>query len=304
MASSAAAGEWMYMTTNAGVRMPKLIYGTAWKKERTTELVEEAIEMGFRGIDTACQPRHYREDLVGEAIQNLFDRNVVTREDLFLQTKYTPPAGQDPNNIPYNPRAGTTTQVLESFNTSLRNLGVEYVDSLVLHSPLNTPEKTQQAWRAMEEIQMAGKAKQIGISNCYDLKTLQDLHSNARVKPSVLQNRFYVDSLYDRELRKWCKGQNIIYQSFWTLTANPGLLYSPTLKSLAEKHGKTSEQVLFRYLIDSGAAPLTGTTDRTHMRQDLDAVKDFSLSSEEVSEIDKLIDFACEKASTRTPRRH
>ena len=80
--------------------VPPVFYGTAWKKERTAELVELAIRMGFRAIDTACQPKHYNEAAVGEGIL----KSKIAREELFIQTKYTPFNGQDPNRVPYNPK--------------------------------------------------------------------------------------------------------------------------------------------------------------------------------------------------------
>jgi len=276
--------------------MPKMIYGTAWKKERTDALVEQAVTAGFRGIDTACQPRHYREDLVGAAIKNLEARGVVRREDLFIQTKYTPPPGQDPASIPYDPRAAVPSQVRKSFETSLENLGTNYVDSLVLHSPLNTAEKTQAAWEAMEELKLQGKVKQLGISNCYSLPLLKSLCSAARVKPAVVQNRFYVDSGYDTELRQWCSDNHIVYQSFWSLTANPGLLHSPLVKGLARKYARSSPQILFKYLTERGIVPLTGTCDPVHMKEDLEVLEDenFVLEDSELSDIDHLIQQACD----------
>jgi len=288
----------MWRTTAASVRMPRMIYGTAWKSEQTAELVEKAIETGFRGIDTACQPRHYREELVGEALQRVISKGLVERKDIFLQTKFTPPPGQDPASIPYNPRASVTAQVLESFNVSLRNLGTNYIDSLVLHSPLNTFEKTAQAWKTMEDLQLQGKVGQIGISNCYDLSTLQNLCKDARIKPAILQNRFYADTLYDTNLRKFCDENNIIYQSFWTLTANPGLLYSPQVRDAASRLDKTEAQILFKYLSMKGIVPLTGTKDLTHMQQDLEVISDqnFNLQEEDVSAIDDLIFEACKNA--------
>ena len=88
----------------SGVAMPCLLYGTAWKKDKTADLVTRAVKYGFRGIDTACQPKHYNEAGVGEAIQRLTSEG-ITRKDLYIQTKFTPLNGQDPLNIPYDRRA-------------------------------------------------------------------------------------------------------------------------------------------------------------------------------------------------------
>lgn len=120
---------------SSSLNVPPLIYGTAWKKERTAELVEKAILCGFCGIDTACQPKHYNEPGVGEALSNLKIQG-IPRESLFIQTKFTPLSGQDPTRVPYNPSATIKDQVLQSFQTSLKNLGVKYLDALLLHSPL------------------------------------------------------------------------------------------------------------------------------------------------------------------------
>ena len=114
---------------------PKIIYVTAWKKDKTASLVEQAVLAGFRAIDTACQPKHYDERGVGEALARLIARG-LDRKSLFVQTKFTPIGGQDPARVPYDRRASLATQVAQSFRMSQQNLGMEYVDSLVLHSPL------------------------------------------------------------------------------------------------------------------------------------------------------------------------
>lgn len=114
-----AAGSAHFLTTLSGVQMPRMIYGTAWKEQRTADLVERAVLAGFRGIDTACQPKHYQEELVGAAIAKVQKVHGIPRTDLFLQTKYTPEAGQDPKRIPYDPRASLPEQVSAAqLNTS------------------------------------------------------------------------------------------------------------------------------------------------------------------------------------------
>ncbi|MGZ4956816.1 MAG: aldo/keto reductase, partial [Methylobacter sp.] len=97
-----------------GVRMPRIIYGTAWKKERTAALVEQAIGLGFRGIDTACQPKHYNEAGVGDGVAACLHRG-IDRSELYLQSKFTPLSGQDPAQVPYDPNAGLSEQVAQSF---------------------------------------------------------------------------------------------------------------------------------------------------------------------------------------------
>lgn len=267
--------------------MPALLYGTAWKKDRTAELVEKAVLLGFRGIDTACQPKHYSESGVGQALKSLAARG-LGREHLFLQTKFTSVDGQDPARVPYDPDAPLAEQVAQSFAASQKNLGTDFVDSLVLHSPMRTFAETRAVWNAMEAVRGAGGARALGVSNCYDLDVLRALYDAAAVKPSVLQNRFYAGSGYDVELRAFCRGHGIRYQSFWTLTANPHLLGSPAVQGPARRLGKTPAQVLFRYLHQQGVVPLTGTTSEKHMKEDLD-ILDFELSSGDLDAIAALL---------------
>lgn len=266
---------------------PNIIYGTAWKKERTEELVERAINSGFRGIDTACQPKHYDEAGVGRGVAACLERG-LDRADLYLQTKFTSVSGQDPERIPYDAQLPLAKQVAQSFATSLRNLQTSYLDCLVLHSPLPEPKQTAEVWQAMEDIVDAGGARQLGISNCYSVDYLESLYDAADVKPLVVQNRFYAETGYDRELRAFCRANGIVYQSFWTLTANPHLLAADAVAAPALRYRRTPEQILFRYLTQEGVTPLTGTTSDTHMREDL-AIFEIALTEEERAAITALL---------------
>jgi len=270
-------------TCAAGIRMPQILYGTAWKKADTERLVATAIREGFRGFDTACQPKHYEELGVGAGIAAALGHG-LTRDDLYLQTKFTPLSGQDPQRIPYDPKAPISQQVAQSCEVSLRNLGTDRLDCLVLHSPLPTTRQTLEVWHAMETLVDAGKARQLGISNCYQLRQFESLYTETRIKPAVLQNRFHADTRYDHDIRGYCREQNIIYQSFWTLTANPHVLSHRTVTTLADKYQRTAAQILFRYLTQIGVAPLTGTRSASHMREDL-AIFEFQLADSELTRV-------------------
>lgn len=267
--------------------MPGIIYGTAWKKSRTADLVARAIELGFRGIDTACQPKHYDEAAVGAGVARCLSAT-LDRSQLYLQTKFTSLSGQDPARIPYDPNASLAGQVAQSLAVSLTNLQTTYLDCLILHSPLATSQETQDVWRALERVVDNGGTRLLGISNCYDLNTLEALHHAARVKPAVVQNRFYAATGYDREVRAFCRGEGIVYQSFWTLSANPQLLAHAAIMTLAANHRRTPAQILFRYLTQAGIVPLTGTTSDAHMREDL-AIFTFELALAERDSIAALM---------------
>jgi diketogulonate reductase-like aldo/keto reductase len=276
-----------WLTSSAGVKMPPIIYGTAWKKDRTADLVVKAIRSGFRGIDTACQPKHYNEPQVGTALHRLKDHG-IEREDLFLQTKFTPLSGQDLNQLPYDKNAPVEEQIAQSFETSITNLQTEYIDSFILHSPMAPYTLLMRAWKAMEKIQKVGGVRQLGISNCYNAEVLKSLFADADVKPAVVQNRFYQETGYDVQLRDWCSQHGIIYQSFWTLTANPHILADNALRTMSGKFNKTVAQIFFRYLNQSGIVPLTGTTSEQHMIEDLN-IFDFELPAEDIKDVSRLL---------------
>jgi len=250
--------------------LPFLVYGTAWKKEETARLVSEAVHSGFRFIDTACQPKHYNEPGVGLGWTAAAAELGLQRTDLFLQTKFTSIPGQDPNNIPYDRTASLEAQVAESLQVSLRNLQTPYLDSWVMHSPMPTIEETMTAYRVMEQAVDDGKALRLGISNCYDYTEFTTIYEMARIKPVVLQNRFYADSNWDQELRKFCSENGIWYQSFWTLTANRDALATPEAREWADSKNLTPQTLLYAYLMSLGyGTPLDGTTNQQHMKEDV-----------------------------------
>jgi diketogulonate reductase-like aldo/keto reductase len=275
-------------TSIDGVRVPRFLYGTAWKEDQTQRLTEMALHQGFRGIDTANQRRHYHEAAVGQAIAAAVGSGLVTREDLFLQTKFTFRGGQD-HRLPYDPQAPIRTQVEQSFASSLEHLGTRVIDSYVLHGPtqrsgLGTAD--WEAWRAMEALHESGRARLLGVSNV-SLEQLQALCEQARVRPRFVQNRCYASRRWDRAVREFCAAHGLVYQGFSLLTANRDVLTHPELARIAQRHGRTASQVVFRFALDVGMVPLTGTSNAGHMREDLE-VFDFHLEPEEVERIERL----------------
>jgi diketogulonate reductase-like aldo/keto reductase len=271
-ASGGGAVHALSMTAMA--KKPHLIYGTAWKEDETANLVSAAVKSGFRFIDTACQPKHYNEAGVGNGWTSAAKELGLERSDLWLQTKFTAVGGQDPNNLPYDPKAPLEEQLRTSLATSLKNLKTTYLDSWVMHSPMKTMETTIQAWRVMEEAVDQGKVRQLGMSNCYSLEDFQTIYQQARIKPAVLQNRFYEDSNFDTELRRFCKDQGITYQSFWTLSGNRHALKKQQVKDMAKNHGLTPQTYMYAFLLSLGyVTPLDGTKDPAHMAEDVALMK-------------------------------
>jgi diketogulonate reductase-like aldo/keto reductase len=264
-----------------GLTVPSILYGTAWKAERTGALTAAAIGCGFRGIDTANQRKYYMEAGAGEGIRSAIAAGTVTRDQLFLQTKFTPKNGQD-DRIPYDPDADVSMQVSQSIDSSLEHLGVSRLDSYVLHGPSYTTGLTDsdwQAWRAIEDAAQAGRTGLIGVSNV-TAEQLATLTEGANVAPAFVQNRCYARTRWDEGVRAFCAAHDIVYQGFSLLTANRDVLASPRVREIARRRGRTLAQVVFRFALEIAMMPLTGTSDSRHMREDLD-VFGFALSDEE-----------------------
>jgi len=265
---------------------PSFLYGTAWKEDETRRLVLLALAAGFRGIDTANQRKHYHEAAVGQALAEAYRQQGIAREELFLQTKFTFLDGQD-HRLPYDPKADVATQVQQSFASSLEHLGTDFLVSYLLHGPSRRTglgPADWEAWGAMEALAADGRARALGVSNV-TLAQLEALAGKAKIPPAWVQNRCYASRGWDAEVRAFCARHRIVYQGFSLLTANPEVLRSAKVRQLAQAHGRTAAQVVFRFALQAGMLPLTGTTDPAHMREDLD-VLGFTLDEAEVRAIE------------------
>ncbi|KAK8133949.1 NADP-dependent oxidoreductase domain-containing protein [Apiospora sp. TS-2023a] len=285
---------------------PRLVYGTAWKKNATADLVYKALKFGFRGIDTAAQPRHYQERLVGDGVRRAVAEGLVARGELYLQTKFTSIHGQDPDGLPYDPRAPIEEQVRASVASSLENLAIppspssreggndnSYLDCVVLHSPLPTLEETVAAWQALEKY-VPHRIRHLGIANApqeiveYLLSSSPSDEGAAqsqsqpelavRFPPSVVQNRFHRETGYETSLRRLCRDHGVVFQTFWTLTGNGHLVKkSDIVGGLADRvpDGGVSRETAFYALVLGlrGTSILDGTTSEEHMRADLEGIR-------------------------------
>lgn len=282
--------------------IPVFVYGTAWKKDRSADLVYKAINAGFRAVDTAAQPRHYQEHLVGDGIRRAIADGIVERKDLYVskitifnppqtqttnssqvQTKFSPISAQDPDNMPYDPSAPVTEQVHASIKSSLQNLRSKedpdsvnelYIDTVIIHSPLTTWDETLEAWQALETY-VPHRIRNLGISNC-NFSILRELCDSRQttVKPSVVQNRFYKETFYDRLVRSLSRDHRVIYQSFWTLTGNPDLLRSRPVQQLAHHVQISPEAALYTLVMSlDDVTVLNGTKNEERMKEDLAAPK-------------------------------
>jgi diketogulonate reductase-like aldo/keto reductase len=262
--------------------VPPIMYGTAWKEDRTQALTLEAIATGFRAFDTANQRKHYFEEGVGAAVKGAITSGIVKREDLFLQTKFTYQRGQD-HRLPYDADCDLTTQVRQSIASSLEHLGVTHIESYLLHGPSQRSglnEADWETWRALEDAADEGLVGLLGISNVA-VDQVKALLCGARIRPTFVQNRCFARASWDREVYTLCQKENIIYQAFALLSGNRQALLNPCVTEIAHHHNKTVAQVVYRFAFELGMVPLTGTTDVAHMRESLD-IFNFTLTHAEI----------------------
>jgi diketogulonate reductase-like aldo/keto reductase len=268
--------------------VPSFLYGTAWKEDRTAALTELAIRSGFRGIDTANQRRHYFEAAVGQGLAAVYRAGIVTRNDVFLQTKFTYQNGQD-HRLPYDPAATLSVQVAQSMASSLEHLGTDHVDSFVLHGPASHSHWTTddfETWQAMIKERDAGRTRLLGVSNI-SLAQLQQMARAHAEPPAFVQNRCYARLGWDREVRAFCRERNIIYQGFSLLTANVEVLRHPSINALAAEMNTMPAQIIFAFARQVGMLPLTGTSSAEHVQQDLESLR-ITLRPEAVRAIESI----------------
>ncbi|GJD02034.1 aldo/keto reductase [Colletotrichum higginsianum] len=273
--------------TNTVAPIPRLIYGTAWKKSQTAPLVASALSAGFRALDTAAS-HHYSEEGVGAGLRAWLARNPahgVPRSGLYIQTKFSP----SPSTLPI------PDQVHRSVAASFKNLAVPggqfateeteaaaaaadnddgnfYLDCVLLHAPYPSYADTLLAWRALESY-VPSRIRTLGISNV-DLDELRALCVDAAVKPVVVQNRLNPKEAYNTPVRVFCRDAGINFQSFWTLTANPQLVKGHVVARVAAGAGVSNEVAMYGLVLGlRGVSVLNGTTNEARMKEDLEGVE-------------------------------
>ncbi|MBG9941807.1 aldo/keto reductase [Brevibacillus formosus] len=252
-----------------GVKMPWVGLGV-FKVEEGQELeeaVKTAIKHGYRSIDTAAI--YNNEEGVGRGIRAGLQEAGITREDLFVTSKV------------WNADLGYES-TLEAYETSLKKLGLEYLDLYLIHWPVEG--KFKEAWRALETLYKKGLVKAIGVSN-FHVHHLEELLKDAEIKPMVNQVEFH-PRLSQDELRAYCKEQGIQFEA-WSPLMQGQLLDNPVLKGIAEKYGKSIAQVIIRWDLQNGVVTIPKST-KEHRIVENASVFDFELSKEDMEMIHAL----------------
>jgi diketogulonate reductase-like aldo/keto reductase len=260
-------------------KMARMLYGTAWKEANTARLVFEAIKAGFRGIDTAAMTKHYNEAGCGDGIRRAIREGLVTRSDLYIQTKFSPSDDAFADKARYPDIAA---QVRASVAQSLERLRASdvasdtYLDCVVLHSPYTHHADTIAAWRALS-LFVPSQVRSLGISNIshYELRALLDTPDLAN-PPVVVQNRFCAsEHQWDAATRSLCAARHITYQGFWTLTANPSEWQAADyVGAVAVGAGVSRAVAWYALMMAADIVVLNGTTNVDHMREDLAGLRD------------------------------
>ncbi|MED4585001.1 aldo/keto reductase [Brevibacillus choshinensis] len=251
------------------VKMPWLGLGV-FKVEEGPELVEAvrtAIRHGYRSIDTAAI--YGNEEGVGEGIRLGMKDAGITREDLFVTSKV------------WNADLGYES-TLAAYETSLKKLGLDYLDLYLIHWPVEG--KYKEAWRALETIYKEGRVKAIGVSN-FHVHHLQDLMKDAEMKPMVDQIEYH-PRLTQKELQAFCREQNIQMEA-WSPLMQGQLLDHPVLKDIADRHQKSIAQVIVRWDLQNGVVTIPKSTKEHRIVENAD-VFNFELSTEDMAKIDAL----------------
>ncbi|MER2120348.1 MAG: aldo/keto reductase [Solibacillus sp.] len=253
---------------NNEVEMPALGLGVFQVENDTTaEIVKNAIETGYRSIDTAAI--YGNEAGVGEGIKLALASTGLNRKDLFITSKVW--------------NAGLNyEETISAYEESLEKLGLDYLDLYLIHWP--GKNKFAESWNALENLYLEGKIRAIGVCN-FNISHLQDLLKAARVTPVINQVEFH-PRLQQQSLRAFCKEHNIQLEA-WAPLMQGGLLDDTTIAKIAEKYGKSNSQVILRWDIQNGVITIPKSVRKERMAQNGD-IFDFRLTDEEMQIINAM----------------
>lgn len=256
-------------TLHNGVKMPWFGIGV-FKVEEGPELVnavKTAIKHGYRSVDTAAI--YENEEGVGKGIQEGLKEAGISREELFVTSKV------------WNADLGYESTIA-AYETSLKNLGLEYLDLYLIHWPVEG--KYKDAWRALETLYKEGRVKAIGVSN-FQIHHLEELMKDAEIKPMINQVEYH-PRLTQKELKAFCQDNGIQLEA-WSPLMQGQLLDNEILQEIANKHNKSVAQIILRWDLQKGVVTIPKSTKEHRIIENAN-VFDFELTTEEMEIIDGL----------------
>lgn len=267
-------------TLSNGVKIPKLGLGT-WmiEDDKAAQVVRDAIDIGYRHIDTA--QGYGNERGVGEGIRT----SGIAREDIFVTTKI----GGDIKSY---------DEAAASIEESLEKMGIGYIDLMIIHSPQPWKEfregehffnENLQVWRALEEAYGAGKLRAIGVSN-FEQVDIDNLLENGKVKPMINQILAHISNT-PFELIDYCQSKGILVEAY-SPVAHGEMMKNQQIRAMAERYGVTVPQLGIRYCLELGMLPLPKSANPDHIRGN--AAVDFEISAadmETLKQIEQIKDY-------------
>ncbi|QWC24014.1 aldo/keto reductase [Bacillus haikouensis] len=252
-------------TLHNGIEIPYVGLGVYQMKDpiETVQAVKSAIETGYLSVDTAAV--YGNEESVGQGVKE----SGADRKDLFITSKV------------WNSDQGYDT-TLKAFETSLKKLDMDYMDLYLIHWPVEG--KYKDTWKALERLYSEGLVKSIGVSNFHQ-HHLEDLMNSSNEKPVINQIECH-PRLSQEKLKAFCQEENIAVEA-WSPIAQGRVLDEPALKQIAEKHGKSSAQVILRWHLQNDVVIIPKSVHATRIKENADLFN-FELSSDEMNKINDL----------------
>ncbi|MFH5810616.1 aldo/keto reductase [Companilactobacillus sp. FL22-1] len=259
-----------------GVKIPKVAFGT-WQipANEARQAVKDALDAGYRHIDTALAYENEKE--VGQGIRD----SGLKREDVFVTSKLP---GQ----------TKSYQGALDDFNTTMKNLDLDYLDLYLVHAPwpwneigANYDKENLEVWKAMEEIYQSGRVKTIGVSN-FNVHDLENVMKTATVKPMVDQIQYYV-GFTEPKITEFAKENDILVEAYSPL-ATGGLINNPDMLKMAEKYDISVPKLAIQFVIQNGVLPLPKAVHKEHILAN--AKLDFEISAEDMATLNAMPDTA------------
>jgi diketogulonate reductase-like aldo/keto reductase len=252
-------------TLSNGIEIPKIGLGTWFiSDENAAQAVKEAIKIGYRHIDTA--QAYMNERGVGEGIRTCG----VNRGELFVTTKLAA-------------EVKSYSEAVASIDNSLKTLGLDYIDLMIIHSPKpwmefheeeSYFEGNKQAWKALEEAYKTGKVRAIGVSN-FQISDIENILKSCTIKPMVNQILTHISNT-PKELIQYCKEKDILEEAY-SPVAHGELMKNQEVLKMAKKYGVSVPQLSIRYCLELDLLPLPKTANAAHMKNNADV--DFVISA-------------------------
>ena len=258
------------------VKIPQVAFGT-WQipASKARQAVKDAIDTGYRHIDTALVYENEKE--VGQGIKD----SGVKREDLFVTSK-----------LPAETK--TYDGALEDFETTMKNLDLDYLDLYLVHAPwpwgeigANYDKENVEVWRAMEEIYKSGRVKAVGVSN-FNVHDLENVMKTATVKPMVDQIQYYI-GFTEPKITEFAKKNDILVEAYSPL-ATGGLINNQAVLKIAEKYHVSVPQLAIKFVIQNGVLPLPKAVHKEHIVANTKL--DFVISDEDMVTLNAMPDTA------------